>query len=121
MRVMLVVLAWVIGISCALAQSDTVRHDEKDITNPESKYNKELPKDIGPQRDSVRLEGNQIPRKLRRTLNRDDLYRGWEHEGVYLNKNTKLYMLYISTDSLTRKYGFDEQGKVVTFTSFIKP
>lgn len=102
------------------AQQDTVRHDERNFTNPESFYNSELPKDTEPFRDSVRLEENQVPRKLKRTLQRDDLYRGWQDAGIYLNTNTKLYMLYLSADTLTRKYGFDEYGKVVTFTQFVR-
>jgi hypothetical protein len=113
-------IVW-LGVSVqGWAQSDTVRHDERNFTNPESFYNSELPKDTGPMRDSVRLEGNKIPRKLKKTLQGDNLYRGWEDAGVYLDTNTKLYMLYLTSDSLTRKYGFDEYGKVVTFTQFIR-
>ena len=108
------------AIAPVWAQQDTVRHDERNFTNPESLYNSELPKDTEPFRDSVRLEDNQVPRKLKKILQRDDLYRGWENAGIYLNTNTKLYMLYLSADSLTRKYGFDEYGKVVTFTQFVK-
>lgn len=28
-------------------------------------------------------------------------------------------MLYLRADSIVRKYGFDEYGKVVTFTQFV--
>ena len=108
------------AITQVCAQQDTVRHDERNFTNPESFYNSELPKDTEPLRDSVRLEENQVPRKLKKTLERDDLYRGWEDAGIYFNTNTKLYMLYLPADTLTRKYGFDEYGKVVTFTQFVR-
>lgn len=116
------IITYILGLGIAggvCAQQDTVRHDERNFTNPESFYNSELPNDVEPFRDSVRLEQKQVPRKLKKTLQRDDLYRGWEDAGIYFNTNTKLYMLYLPADSIVRKYGFDEYGKVVTFTQFV--
>jgi hypothetical protein len=117
------IITWALALGVTLqvcAQKDTVRHDERNFTNPESFYNSELPKDTEPFRDSVRLEENQVPKKLKKTLQRDKLYHGWEDAGIYFNTNTKLYMLYLPVDSMMRKYGFDEYGKVVTFTQFIR-
>lgn len=120
MRTFIITCILTLGIASGVfAQQDTVRHDERNFTNPESFYNSELPKDVRPFRDSVRLEQRQVPRKLKKTLQRDDLYRGWEDAGIYFNTNTKLYMLYLRADSIVRKYGFDEYGKVVTFTQFV--
>ena len=121
MRTFIITYTLALGFALPVcAQQDTVRHDERNFTNPESFYNSELPKDTEPLRDSVRLEDKQVPRKLKKTLQRDDLYRGWQDAGIYFNTNTKLYMLYLPADSIVRKYGFDEYGKVVTFTQFVR-
>ena len=121
MRTFIITYTLALGFALPVcAQQDTVRHDERNFTNPESFYNSELPKDTEPLRDSLRLEDKQVPHKLKKTLPRDDLYRGWQDAGIYFNTNTKLYMLYLPADSIVRKYGFDEYGKVVTFTQFVR-
>jgi len=120
MRVLIILLVLLGNAFAAFCQADTVGHHVDTITNPESVYNSELPHDLKPYKDSVRLAPNEIPKKLLHRLTHNKRYDGWEENGVYLDKNTGVYMLYIASDSLMIKYGLDEYGKVVTYTSFVK-
>ncbi|HEY9046412.1 MAG TPA: hypothetical protein VIN08_10975 [Ohtaekwangia sp.] len=103
----------------AFCQDDTTS-TVNNAPNPESVYNSEIPYDLEPARDSMKLAWSEIPNKLLRKLNRTRRYAGWERAGLYLNRNTKVYMIYIINDSLVTKYGLDENGRVVTYTSFIR-
>lgn len=93
----------------------------RDMPDPQSVYNSELPKDIGPPKDSVLVTGKQVPRRVRKALNGKDIYKGWQDGEIYLNRNTGLYMLYLTRDGLINKFGLDEDGKQVTFVSFKNP
>lgn len=104
----------------AVVVRDTV-NVRRDIPDPQSVYNSEIPKDIGPPKDSVLVTGKQIPRRVRKALNGNDIYDGWENGEIYLNRNTGLYMLYLTRDNEVAKFGLDEEGRQVTFVSFKKP
>lgn len=103
----------------AVVVRDTVGM-RRDMPDPQSVYNDELPKDIGPPKDSVLVTGKQVPRRVRKALNEKDVYRGWQDGELYLNRNTGLYMLYITRNGLVNKFGLDAAGKQVTFVSFKK-
>lgn len=127
MKIVWLTLGLAISTVAVYAQSDSavivrpaITPPARTIPDPQSKYNNELPHDIGAQKDSVMLTGKQIPKKLLRTLNRDQRYTGWEDDGIYLNTNTNVYMLYLTQDSLVTKYGFDKQGKTISYVSFIR-
>lgn len=104
----------------AVVVRDTIR-TRRDIPDPNSVYNSELPKDIGPPKDSVLVTGKQVPRRVRKALQERDIYDGWQDGELYLNHNTGLYMLYITRDGLINKFGLDAEGKQVTFVSFKNP
>jgi len=91
------------------------------MPDPQSQYNSELPKDIGPPKDSVLVMSKQVPRRVRKTLNGNDIYEGWEDGEIYLNHNTGLYMLYLTRGDLVNKFGLDADGRQMTFVSFKKP
>lgn len=109
------------GGTAALAQVDTSRTRPVDTTgviNQNDVYTQELPKDLGPPKDSVRVMRAALPGRLRRRLQRGEQYRGWEDAEIYLNRNTGLYMVYLRDSAITRVYGFDSGGKPVTVSSF---
>lgn len=69
-----------------------------------------------PPRDVLeKLSTQNIPRKLLKELDRNDLFQGWSKRGVYRDVNTGLYMIYIRERRSTRVYGLDANGNPVTF------
>jgi hypothetical protein len=104
----------------AVVVRDTI-HTKRDMPDAQSVYNSELPKDIGPPKDSVLVTGKQVPRRVRKALNENEIYDGWQDGEIYLNRNTGLYMLYLTRGNLINKFGLDVDGKQVTYISFKKP
>lgn len=104
----------------AVVVRDTI-NTRRDMPDAQSVYNSELPKDIGPPKDSVLVTGKQVPRRVRKALTENDIYDGWQEGEIYLNRNTGLYMLYLTRGDLINKFGLDAEGKQVTFISFKKP
>jgi hypothetical protein len=62
----------------------------------------------------VRVPENEIPKRLRKALDKD-VYKGWERRGVFRDRNTGLYIISIREKTSTRTYGFNENGSPVTF------
>ena len=111
------------ALSVAHAQVDTSRTavvDTSGVANQNNKYTQELPKDIGPPKDSVRIAAAAVPARLRRRLQHEVQYRGWEESEIYLNRNTGLYMVYFTDSLRVRQYVFDNRGKPVTVNSFVR-
>lgn len=68
------------------------------------------PKDI-----EIRLEPDQLPTALRRTLKRGEQYKGWERSAIFIQKNTGLYVVRITEGATTRIYRFNRNGKAVSY------
>lgn len=122
-KAIMLVYLLVAGVGMVRAQVDTSRTKPVDtvaVTNQNFQYTQELPKDIGPPKDSVLVTEAAIPPRLRRRLEQGEQYRGWEGGEIYLNRNTGLYVLYLKDGVTTNVYGFDRRGKPVTVTSFTR-
>jgi len=61
---------------------------------------------------------SEVPSKLQKTLDGNELYKGWQHAPLYIDKDTNIYTLYIKKDSTVTMYGFNEYGKAVTYDSY---
>jgi len=106
-----------------LAQVDTSRIEVKprqaaEVTNQDNVYSKELPKDIGEPKDSVLLDMSSVPTRIRRRLDREPQYIGWQSGQMYHSRNTGLYMLYLTDSTRVRVYEFNKSGKPVTINTF---
>jgi hypothetical protein len=77
--------------------------------------------DLEPLSNYTRIAKNEIPPRLQRTLKHDDLYKGWENSPIYLDRNTGLYILHLSSATSVRTYRFNESGKPVSYSETAKP
>lgn len=74
------------------------------------------PKDV-----LIAVSEKEIPNRLKRSLEKNDLYKGWDRRGVFRDRNTGLYIISIREGSSTRTYGLNENGKPVTFDEHSDP
>ena len=102
------------------AQTDTTK-DPKENEQQDQLYWKELPKDLPPFQEMILMSKDTIPTRLRKTLQDNPLYSGWEGAPLYFDKNTDLYMLYMKNEKAITVYGFSEKGKAITYNSYSKP
>ena len=70
------------------------------------------------EKNSIEVSTKEIPAKLQKTLNENELYKDWQDSPLYFDKNTNLYNLYIKKDSTIVVYGLNKQGKAVTYNSY---
>lgn len=77
--------------------------------------------DHGPPDLIIKIPADKLPKKLLRTLTHDDLYRGWEKFPIYLQKNTKHYIVRVMEGNSMKVFGLNEDGNVVTFDEVAKP
>jgi hypothetical protein len=56
-----------------------------------------------------------IPKRLHKALDQENLFKGWRKYGVYRDKNTGLYIIYIRDRNSTQVYGLNDKGKPVTY------
>lgn len=64
--------------------------------------------------------GDKLPSKLRRVLQKETRYKGWERSGVYLDEATNLYMVSVSEGNTSRTYGLNVYGKPVLVTEVFR-
>lgn len=105
------------------AQVDTSRTavvDTSAVVNQNNLYSQELPQDIGPARDSVRIAAAALPARLRRRLKHEEQYKGWEGSEFYLDRVNGLYKVYFTDSARVREYVFDNKGNPVTVNSFAR-
>jgi hypothetical protein len=59
---------------------------------------------------------NKIPKKLRHTLQKNDVYEGWEKGEVFFDAAIDRYLVRIREEKSVRTYGFSSSGAAVSFT-----
>jgi hypothetical protein len=96
-------------------QADTSRTDSMRAAHPEEWYHQHLPADPGPPKDSVQVQPDNLPRALRKALQHNDDYEGWQKGEIYLNRNTSVYQVHIIRDSTRYIYGLLRNGRPVSF------
>ncbi len=112
-----------IAVVVSRAQVDTSRTavvDTLAVVNQNNLYSQELPKDIGPPKDSVRVVAAALPGRLRRRLRQEEQYKGWERSEIYLDRVNALYKVYFTDSARVREYVFDNKGNPVTVNSFVR-
>lgn len=77
--------------------------------------------DLAPFDQHVSVSLEQLPPAIVKTLRSGEQYNGWEAASMSLDKNTKLYWVRFTTDSLTRSYGFHKNGSPVRVEEKEKP
>jgi hypothetical protein len=115
-NMLIVVLALTASVAHAQTKVDSLVTTEEPLQN--DKYATEVPKDSPPYKNQIEVAREDIPVRLLKTLQRDDLYKGWENSTIYLDENTHIYMLRMKRNSTITTYGFNKNGKAVTFDSF---
>jgi len=70
------------------------------------------------EKGAVEISPDRLPKKIQKTLDGNDLYRGWRHSPLYFDQRAKLYTLYMKKDSTITAYGLNENGNAVTYNSY---
>lgn len=61
------------------------------------------------------VEAKKIPDALRRTLERKEVYEGWEQGQIYYDKHVNQYVVRLRDTKSIRTYGFSAEGAVISF------
>jgi len=69
-------------------------------------------------KNAVEVPPEELPQKIQKTLDGNDLYKGWRYAPVYFDRKANLYTLYVKKDSTITAYGFNDQGRGVTYDSY---
>lgn len=77
---------------------------------------REVRSDQDPANQWILVSKDEIPRKLRRKLERNDLYRGWEKANLYYDRSIDQYLLRLRRGNAIATYGLAADGSPVSFT-----
>lgn len=77
---------------------------------------KRVRSDLDPANQWLTVEQSKIPKKLRRILNRKDIYEGWEQGDLFFDKSINRYLLRMHDGNVVRTYGLAADGSPVSFT-----
>lgn len=77
---------------------------------------REVRSDQDPANQWILISKDAIPRKLRRKLDRNDVYRGWEKGNIYYDRSIDQYLLRIKNGNAITTYGLAPDGSAVSFT-----
>jgi len=69
-------------------------------------------------KNAVEVLPDELPQKIRKTLDGNDLYNGWRYAPIYFDRKASLYTLYVKKDSTITAYGFNDHGNAVTYDSY---
>jgi hypothetical protein len=117
-----------LAVACLLASTSLIAQNEPSpadtiqrVSNQESWYNSELPKDADPKKDSVAVPLEELPSKILKTLRTTDALAGWKNGKVYRDVVNDIYKLYIPEEQLMKIYSLTPAGIVVSFHSYRTP
>lgn len=91
---------------------------QEEALNQHRQYWKEHKSELKLEKNYVEVSPADVPTKLQQALMTNDLYKNWQDSPLYLDKDTKVYTLYIKKDSTIIMYGFNDRGKAVTYDSY---
>lgn len=77
---------------------------------------KQVRSDQDPANHWVAVRSSEIPKKLRRTLDRKDIYEGWERGEIFYDKSINRYLLRMRNGNAITTYGLTADGSSVSFT-----
>lgn len=77
---------------------------------------KHVRSDQDPANQWIAVSGAAIPEKLRRTLDKNEIYRGWEKGKLFFDKSINQYLLRMREGNAVRTYGLAADGSPVSFT-----
>ena len=77
---------------------------------------KQVRSDQDPANQWLAVPASQIPKKLRRALERNDVYEGWERGNIFFDKAINQYLVRIRNGNAITTYGFAADGSSVSFT-----
>ena len=77
---------------------------------------KRVRSDQDPANQWVAVPASAVPKELKRALERNDVYKGWEQGKVYFDKSINQYLLRMRNGNAITTYGFAADGSSVSFT-----
>lgn len=77
---------------------------------------KQVRSDLDPANQWISVERSEIPKRLKRTLERQDIYEGWEQGDLFFDKSINRYLLRMREGNVVRTYGLAADGSPVSFT-----
>jgi hypothetical protein len=98
----------------AIGQPDSTLYSNGIPMVDEDSVENIIPPDQDPKKQRVRVPEEKIPARVSKVL-RSDNYKGWEKTGLYLDKNTRLYIVTVPYADGFRIFGLDQYGKPVTY------
>jgi hypothetical protein len=108
-----------------VAQTDTTNLPDtvRTGTTPDPRiwYNSELPRDLEPFKDSVLLSEDQLPAKIRKTLDDKDELNEWRRGSVYHDKVNKTFKVFIPRGRNVEFFTLSADGTIVAYRSYIAP
>jgi hypothetical protein len=120
----LLVFLWLsLSLFRASAQSDTIPtlpdSLRRNSPDPNSWYNNELPKDIGPAKDSLLLTAQQIPDNIKQAMDAKEELKGWRDGSVYQDRVNKTFKIFIKRKRNVELFVMSSDGQIVSYRSYI--
>ena len=102
--------------SCVVCaqEDDTIRFNQG---LPEAGTDSSLYDDVNldkPPRHYRKIDITKIPGALKKELESDPLFSGWENRTLWLNERTGLYWIDFTEGAGVRSYGFTAEGNIVS-------
>lgn len=72
--------------------------------------------DQDPANQWIAVDGSSLPKKLKRALDRNEIYEGWEKGELFFDKRINRYLLRMREGNAIRTYGLAADGSATSFT-----
>jgi len=102
---------WAVVISCRAQATEG-------MDNEHVRYWQAHKGELKLDKNAVEVFPDELPQKIRKTLDGNDLYKGWRYAPLYFDRKANLYTLYVKKDSTITAYGFNDRGNAVTYNSY---
>jgi hypothetical protein len=63
--------------------------------------------------DRIEIPKDQVPPSLRKTLDENEQFAGWENAKLYVDRTTDEFILHMNDGTGTRTYRFNKMGRLV--------
>jgi hypothetical protein len=106
----LIALLTMMMVKSVNAQIDSTHQDNTQKNQSRTLYER----DKFRKEDRILVNAEGVPSALKKTLDANKKYEGWQRSTIWFDKTVKQYLLHL-TDSATgtRTYKFDENGKAL--------
>ncbi|MEO5603496.1 MAG: hypothetical protein ABIR06_21425 [Cyclobacteriaceae bacterium] len=105
-----------LNTSAVYSQADSTQYIFGLPVTKDDTARRSLEQDVEPKNNLEIVSIGKLPNRVRKVLDKEAQYKGWQDSLIYFNTNTRLFVVPVKNGNTIKIYGLNENGRPVTFS-----